>query len=88
MAHSGERVTDMACTEDRLIVRLADRCSISMPLVWCPLLLHATPRERDNGEIAGAGFGSHGLARDGDLPLDRYSCGMGSCLGRRTLQLG
>ena len=88
MANPGERVIEVACTEDKLTVDLADGRSISVPLAWYPRLLHATPRERDNGEIAGAGFGSHGLARDGDLPLDRYSCGMGSCLGRRTLQLG
>ena len=59
MAYSGERVTDVACTEDKLIVDLADGRSISVPLAWYPRLLHATPQERDNWDIAGAGFGIH-----------------------------
>ena len=88
MAHSGERVADVACTEDRLIVKLADRCSISRPLAWCRRLLRASSRERDNGEIAGAGFGSHGPACDREFPLDPYSCWVRFCLSRRTLQMG
>jgi hypothetical protein len=48
MANSGERVTDVASTEDKLIVFPADGRSISVPLPWYPRLLHSTPRERDN----------------------------------------
>jgi hypothetical protein len=70
MANSGERVTDVACTEDNLIVDLADGRSISVPLAWYPLLLHATPRERDNWEIAGAGFGIHWPDIDEDLSVE------------------
>jgi hypothetical protein len=70
MANSGERVTDVACTEDKLIVDLADGRSISVPLAWYPRLLHATPRERDNWEIAGAGFGIHWPDIDEDLSVE------------------
>ena len=56
MTNSGERVTDVGCTEDKLTVNKTDGCSISMPLAWCLCLLHATPRERDNWEIVGAGI--------------------------------
>jgi len=70
MANFGERVTDVACTEDMLIVDLADGRSISVPLAWYPRLLHATPRERDNWEIAGAGFGIHWPDIDEDLSVE------------------
>jgi len=70
MANSGERVVDVACTEDKLIVDLADGRSISVPLAWYPRLLHATPRERDNWEISGAGFGIHWPDIDEDLSVE------------------
>ena len=68
MANPGEQVTDVALTADRLIVDLADGRSISVPLAWSPRLLHATCQERDNWEIAGAGFGIHWPDVDEDLP--------------------
>jgi hypothetical protein len=37
MVKSGERVTDVHCTEDKLTVDLADGRSISVPLAWYPL---------------------------------------------------
>jgi hypothetical protein len=70
VVNSGERVTDVACTEDKLIVDLADGRSISVPLAWYPRLLHATPRERDYWEIAGAGFGIHWPDIDEDLSVE------------------
>ena len=70
MANPGERVIEVACTEDKLIVDLADGRSISVPLAWYPRLLHATPRERDNWEIAGAGFGIHWPDLDEDLSVE------------------
>lgn len=42
MTNSGERVTDVGCTEDKLTVNKTDGRSISMPLAWCLCLLHAT----------------------------------------------
>ena len=54
MANPGERVSDVALTEDRLIVDLADGRTVSVLLAWFPKLLHATSQERDNWEIAGA----------------------------------
>ena len=69
MANPGEQVTDVALTEDRLIVDLADGRSISMPLAWFPRLLHATSQERKNWEIAGAGYGIHWPLIDEDLSI-------------------
>jgi hypothetical protein len=70
MANPGKRVIEVACTEDKLIVDLADGRSISVPLAWYPRLLHATPLERDNWEIAGAGLGIHWPELDEDLSVE------------------
>jgi len=56
--------------EDKLIVDLADGRSISVPLAWFPRLLHATSMERENGEIAGAGYGLHWPDIDEDLSVE------------------
>ena len=42
MANPGERITTVRCTDDELMVSLADGSSISAPLAWYPRLLHAT----------------------------------------------
>ena len=70
MANPGERVTGVACTEDKLTVDLADGRTISVPLAWYPRLLHATSQERLNWEIAGAGYGIHWPDVDEDLSVE------------------
>ena len=44
----GEQVKDVRVTEDTLTVDLMDGRTISVPIVWFPLLLHATPEQRAN----------------------------------------
>jgi hypothetical protein len=70
MANPGERVPDVALTEDSLIVYLADGRSISVPLACFTGLLHPTSQERDNWEIAGAGYGIHWPDVDEDLSVE------------------
>jgi len=70
MANPGERVIEVAFTEDKLLVDLADGRSISVPLAWYPRLLHATPHQRANWQIAGAGFGIHWPDVDEDLSVE------------------
>jgi hypothetical protein len=70
MANPGERVIEVACSEDKLIVDLADGRSISVLLAWYPLLLRATALERDHWQIAGAGFGIHWPDVDEDLSVE------------------
>jgi hypothetical protein len=67
MANSGECVVGVAVSEDTLTVDLADGRSISAPLAWYPKLLHATPEERGNWVLAGAGYGIHWPEIDEDL---------------------
>ena len=62
-----ERVADVEITEDTLSVTLMDGRTISVPLVWYPRLLHATPNQRQKWQIAGAGYGIHWPDVDEDL---------------------
>lgn len=65
----GERVTDVRCTDDQLVVDLADGRTISTPLAWYPRLLHASPEARARWTLAGGGFGIHWPDLDEDLSV-------------------
>jgi hypothetical protein len=65
-----ERVLDVAFSDDALTVSLRDGRVISVPLVWYPRLLNATPNQRKNWEIAGGGYGIHWPDVDEDLSTD------------------
>jgi hypothetical protein len=62
-----ERVLDVAFSDDALSVFLRDGRIISVPLVWYPRLLNATPAQRKNWKIAGGGYGIHWPDIDEDL---------------------
>ena len=66
----GERVKDVRFTDDVLIVDLLDGRTISVPLVWYPRLLSATPEQRANWRAAGGGFGIHWPDLDEDLSTE------------------
>lgn len=65
-----QRVQDVQLPEDTLTVNLRDGRSISVPLVWYPRLLNATPSQRQNWQIAGGGFGIHWPEIDEDLSTE------------------
>ena len=69
-ATTDERVADIILSDDELSVRLMDGRTISVPLAWYPRLLHATPEQRRNWEIAGAGYGIHWPDLDEDLSTE------------------
>jgi hypothetical protein len=64
---AGERILEVHCEDDSLIVQLADGRSLSVPLAWFPRLLHATQSQRANWRIVGGGFGIHWPDIDEDL---------------------
>lgn len=66
----GERVKDVRVTDDTLSVDLTDGRTITVPLAWYPRLLHATPEQRANWRLAGAGFGIHWPDVDEDLSTE------------------
>ncbi len=65
-----ERVLDVQLTDDTLTVSLRDGRAISVPLVWYPRLLSATPAQRRNWKIAGGGYGIHWPEIDEDLSTE------------------
>ncbi|MBK7927008.1 MAG: DUF2442 domain-containing protein [Bryobacterales bacterium] len=55
--------------DDDLIVDLADGRTITVPLAWFPRLAHATPQERANWRLIGAGEGIHWPELDEDISI-------------------
>ena len=56
-----ERVANVRCTEDTLVVDLMDGRTIIVPLAWYPRLLRATPDQRERWRVSGGGYGIHCL---------------------------
>lgn len=65
-----ERVLDVRCDDQSLIVDLADGRTISVPLAWYPRLMRATPVQRAHWQRAGAGYGIHWPDIDEDLSTE------------------
>lgn len=65
-----ERVAQVECTDDALIVSLRDGRIISVPLTWYPRLLNATPEQRAKWRPAGGGYGIHWPEIDEDLSTE------------------
>ena len=63
----GERVKDVRFTDVTLAVDLLDGRTIVVPLAWYPRLFEATPEQRQNWELSGAGYGIHWPDIDEDL---------------------
>ena len=67
---AGEAVRGVHFSDDTLSVDLADGRTITVPLVWYPRVLQATPAQRVNWEIVGAGYGIHWPDVDEDLSAE------------------
>ena len=78
----GLRIQDVRCTEDELVVSIADGRTLSVPLVWYPRLLAATPDQRANWQLAGAGYGIHWPDIDEDLNAEGLLAGVPAPRGR------
>ncbi|MFL6232867.1 MAG: DUF2442 domain-containing protein [Thermoanaerobaculia bacterium] len=65
-----ERVRDVSFSEDSFTVELMDGRAITTPLAWFPRLLHASLKQRQNWQIAGAGYGIHWPDIDEDLSTE------------------
>ena len=60
----------IAVTDDTLTAELSDGRTVSVPLSWYPRLIHATPEERQNWRLIGAGEGVHWPALDEDISVE------------------
>lgn len=65
-----ERVKDIHFTEGTISVDLMDGRSITVPLVWYPRLLNASPEQLAQWKICGGGYGIHWEALDEDLSTE------------------
>lgn len=65
-----ERVKDVRVGDDTLSVDLMDGRTITVPLVWYPKLVEATPEQRSHWEVCGAGYGIHWPDVDEDLSTE------------------
>ncbi|MCI0414190.1 DUF2442 domain-containing protein [bacterium] len=65
-----ERVRTVRTGKHTLSVDLMDGRTITVPLSWYPRLMNATPKQRANWKIAGAGYGIHWPDIDEDLSTE------------------
>jgi hypothetical protein len=65
-----ERVKDVKFNNDTMSVDLYDGRTITVPLIWYPRLLNATPKQRSNWELCGGGYGIHWPDIDEDLSTE------------------
>ena len=65
-----ERVKDVHFTDDTIAVDLIDGRTIVVPLAWYPTPFEASPDQRSNWKISGAGYGIHWPDIDEDLSTE------------------
>ena len=63
------RAERVRCTDEELIVALADGRTLSVPLHWFPRLASATSSARSQYELLGDGEGVHWPALDEDISV-------------------
>ncbi len=71
-------------TESELVVGLVDGRRLSVPIVWFPRLLHASPGARDNWQLLGNGEGIHWPEIDEDLSIRGLLLGIPSVEYRKS----
>jgi hypothetical protein len=74
------RIVTATVSDEALSVDLEDGRTISVPIGWFPRLSHATPAERENLQIAGAGYGIHWPDLDEDIGVE------GLLLGKKSAE--
>ena len=65
-----DRVQNVYFTEDTISVDIIDGRTITVPLVWYPKLLSATPEQRAKWQVCGGGYGIHWEEIDEDLSTE------------------
>jgi Protein of unknown function (DUF3532). len=69
-AGSDPRIQKFRVTRDQLVAELADGRVVSVPLAWSWRLSEATPAQRANFRLIGAGQGIHWPDVDEDLSVE------------------
>lgn len=61
--------TKVECTDDEIILHLADGRKLSAPIIWFPRLASASATERNVYELIGNGEGIHWPNLDEDISV-------------------
>ena len=78
------RVRDVTVSENELTVALMDGRTITVLLACYPRLAEATPEQRANWEMVGAGYGIHWPELDEDLSTEGLLAGARAPRGSAT----
>ncbi len=70
VANDSPRIQAVNVTEDEIVAHLVDGRVISVPLAWSWRLSEATPAQRANFRLIGAGHGVHWPDVDEDLSAE------------------
>ena len=79
------RIVSVTITDDTLAVDLEDGRTIAVPIGWYPRLAHATPEERSNWQVSGAGYGIHWPELDEDIGVEGLLLGLRSSESPQSL---
>jgi len=82
------RIQRVRVTRDRIIADLADGRVVSVPLAWSWRLSEATPAQRANFRLIGAGQGVHWPEVDEDLSVEGFLHGIPARRPRSTATTG
>lgn len=66
---------NIRCTDEELVVALADGRILSVPIIWFPRLAKASASERSNYELLGAGEGIYWPELDEDISVSGLLAG-------------
>ena len=77
---------NVGVSEVALTVELVDGRSVSVPLLWYPRLVDATPAERDNWRLIGRGEGIRLPDLDEDISVAGLLAGRRSGESQRSLK--
>jgi len=69
-AGTDPRIEEVRVIEDEIIAYLVDGRVVSVPLAWSWRLSEATPAQRANFRLTGAGQGIHWPAIDEDISIE------------------
>jgi Protein of unknown function (DUF2442) len=76
----------VAITNDKLTVELADGRSLSVPLAWYPRLMHALPEERQNWQLLGDGYAIEWIDLDEHIGIEGLLAGRRSSESQRSFE--
>ena len=69
------RAVAARCTDDALVLQVADGRELTVPLEWFPRLRGASPAARQNCRLIGGGIGLHWPDLDEDLSVSGLVAG-------------